>query len=37
MSNTSYKQKIECLIPWLEWLKKQPNYKPKQVKKQNNN
>lgn len=26
MSKTSNKQKIECLRPWLEWLKKQPKY-----------
>ena len=27
MSKSSSKQKIECLIPWLEWFKKQDKYK----------
>ncbi len=27
MSKTSNKQKYECLVPWLEWFKKQYGYK----------
>lgn len=32
MSKTSNKQKLECLRPYLEWLKKQPNYPRKRRK-----
>lgn len=33
MSKTSNKQKLECLMPWLEWFKKSHNYKKHNSKK----
>lgn len=37
MSKSSNKQKVECLLPWLEWFKKHHGYKrtPKSQKQQN--